>query len=295
MLRRSFVAFALLVIGFTVPAQAQVALEWKLKKGDLFYVRSVTTYKQKMKAINREFPQEGETTVVFSFFVENKTDEGYLLKQTIEGVLEKAAGKDPVSDEKSAGAMFTLLIAPDGEIRKFDGYDAYIRKLAGEDEMARKTIQALVPEESLKRTAREIFSFLPERKVKEGETWERSVEVPTGPLGQQRFINTYKFEGQGELAGKKVEKIGLTTTIDYKAGKPDPALGSSVLSGEMKVEDGKGTMYFDAAAGQLIQIESKMTLRGRMILSVSGTNVEAELQREQTNKTVVLSENPIKK
>jgi hypothetical protein len=248
-----------------------------------------------MKAINREFPQEGETTVVLSFFVENKTDEGLLLKQTIEGVLEKTGDKDPVPDEKSAGAVFTLLVAPDGEIRKFDGYDAYIRKLAGEDEMARKTIQALVTEESLKRTARELFSFLPERKVKEGETWERSIEVPTGPLGQLRFVNTYKFDGQGDLAGKKVDKIGVTTTIDYKAGKPDPALGSSVLSGEMKVEDGKGTVYFDAAAGRLIQIESKMTLRGRMILSVSGTNVEAEMQREQTNKTAVLSENPIKK
>jgi hypothetical protein len=295
MLRRSFVALFLLVVGLAVPAQAQVALEWKLKKGDLFYVRSVTKYKQKMKAINRDFPQEGETTAVFSFFVENKSDEGLLLKQTIEGVLEKVGDKDPVADDKSTGATFTLLIAPDGEIKKFDGYDAYIRKLAGDDDMARKTIQALVTEESLKRTAKEVFSFLPERKVKEGETWERSVEVPTGPLGQQRFINTYKFEGQAELAGKKVEKIGVTMAIDYKAGKPDPALASSVLSGEMKVEDGKGTIYFNAAEGRLIQIESKMTLKGRMILSVSGTNVEAELQREQENKTAVLSENPIKK
>jgi hypothetical protein len=39
MLRGSFVAIVLLVVGLAVPAQAQVALEWKLKKGDLFYVR----------------------------------------------------------------------------------------------------------------------------------------------------------------------------------------------------------------------------------------------------------------
>jgi hypothetical protein len=62
----------------------------------------------------------------------------------------------------------------------------------------------------------------------------------------------------------------------------------------MKAEEAKGTLHFDTAAGQLVQLESKMTLKGRMILSISRSNVDTEVQQEQTTKVVLLKENPVK-
>ena len=63
----------------------------------------------------------------------------------------------------------------------------------------------------------------------------------------------------------------------------------------MKADEAKGTIYFDPAAGRVVQMDSQMKLRGRMVLSVSGSNVDAVVEQEQTTKVAVLSEKPAKK
>jgi hypothetical protein len=111
-------------------------------------------------------------------------------------------------------------------------------------------------------------------------------------MGQLRETRTYKWEGKGEVGGKKVEKITFTSAVDFKPGKPDKTLPYHVLSGEIKVEESKGTAHFDAAAGRLVEVESSMKLRGRMVLSSSGNNIDAEIQQKQKTTVTVLTEKP---
>jgi hypothetical protein len=295
MVCRCIVAGLLLVAGLALPARAQAPLEWKLKKGDHFYLRNVTTTKQTLKALGKEIPQNSELTVVLGFTVEDQTPEGLVLKETVEDVTVKPDKGEPVSDDKIVGAVFGITLSPRGEVLKFDGYDKLLDKLAGDDGAVRQALQAAYSEEALKMSVRQVMAFLPDRPVKEGETWERTVEAPLGALGSVRQTNTYKLEGKEDVGGKKLDKIGFTCAVDFKAGKADKALGYHVISGEMKAEEGRGTALFDAAAGRLVQIESFVKLRGRMVLASAGSNIDAVVEQEQTTKVAVLNEKPAKK
>jgi hypothetical protein len=291
------VAAALILTGLTLPLGAQPTqpLAWQLKPGDQFYLRTVSTTKQTMKTLGREVRQEREETLVLGFKVESKGPDGIVLTETIEGFSSRT-GKDPaVSDDRIKGASFVVTLSPKMEVLKLEGHDKLIDKLAGDDLNVRKTLQLVLSEEALKRSVREALAFLPDRPVKENETWERSIDAPLGPLGSLRMTNTYKLEGKEDVGGKKVEKITYTTALDYKPGKPEKELPYHVVTGDLKAEDAKGTVHFDAAAGRLVQSESKVSLKGKLILSVTGTNVDAELEQAQTTKVTLLNENPLEK
>jgi uncharacterized surface protein with fasciclin (FAS1) repeats len=290
-------AVLLLAAGLALPARAQAPLEWKLKKGDVFYLRNVTSTKQVLKAVGKDVPQNSEQTVVLGFTVADQTPEGLLLKETIDEVTVKPEKGEPVSDDKIAGATFMILLSPKWEVLKFEGYDKLLDKLAGDDVAVRQALQATLSEDALKKSVRELMAFLPDRPVKEGETWERTVEQPLGALGTLRETRTYKLEGKEDVGGKKVDKIGFTSAVDYKPGKADKVLAYHVVSGEMKAEEAKGTVLFDPAAGRVVQIESHMKLRGRMVLSISGSAnpIDATVEQEQTTKAVVLSEKPARR
>lgn len=295
MSRRCFVAVFLVLAGLAGTARAQAPFEWKLKKGDRFYLRTVTSYKQTLKVGKEVPPQSAEQTVVLGFSVEDQTPEGLVLKETVEEVTVKPDKGEPVSDDKIVGAAFTITLSPKGEVLKFEGYDKLIDKLAGDDVSVRQALQATLSEDALKKSVREVIAFLPDRPIAEGGTWERSVESPLGALGTLRETRTYKLEGKDDVGGKKVEKFTYTTAVDFKPGKPDKALPYHVISGETKADEAKGTVHFDAAAGRLVQIESHMKLRGRMVLSVAGNNVDAEITQEHTTKVSLLTEKPAKK
>ena len=296
MWRRGVATVVLLAAGLAAPARAQAPLEWKLKKGDQFYLRNVTSTKQTLKAEKKEAPpQSFELTIVLGFKVEDQTAEGLLLKETIEELTVKPEKGEPVSEDKVVGSSFIVLLSPKWEVLKFEGHAQLIDKLAGDDAAVRQALQATLSEDALKKSVREALAFLPDRPVKEGETWERTVEQPLGALGTLRETRTYKLEGKEDVGGKKVDKIIFTSAVDYKPGKADKVLAYHVVSGEMKAEEAKGTVLFDAAAGRVVQIKSNMKLRGRMVLSVSGSNVDATVEQEQTTKAVVLSEKPARR
>ena len=102
--RRFVVAVLLLGAGLAGTARAQTTLEWKLKKGDHFYLRNVTTTKQTLKAVNKEVPQNAEQTIVLGFTVVDQVPEGFLLKETVEELTIK-----PDKGDKPCRATLTSL------------------------------------------------------------------------------------------------------------------------------------------------------------------------------------------
>jgi len=276
-------------------ARAQATLEWKLKKGDQFYLRNVTSTKQTLKALNKEFPQNAEQTIVLGFKVEDQMGDSFLVKETIEELTTKPEKGEPISDEKLVGASFNVTLSKNWEVLKFEGYDKLIDKLAGDDPAVRQALQATLQEESLKKSVRETLAFLPDRPVKDGDTWERTVEEPLGVLGTLRETRTYKLDGKEDVGGKKVDKITFSTAVEFKAGKRVENLPYYVLSGRIEVKEGKGTVYFDAAAGRLVQVKSDLKLLGTMVLSIADSKDDAVVEQEQSTVVTVLNEKPAKK
>jgi hypothetical protein len=294
MSRRFVLAIALLVAGLAAPAAAQAPLEWKLKKGDRFYLHNVTTTRQTLKAVGKDVPQNSTQTIVLGFTVEDQVPEGLVLKQIVEELTVKPEKGEPVSDEKIVGATFLMTVSPKWEILKFEGYDKLIDKLAGDDVSIRQALQSTLQEDTFKKSVREALGFLPDRPIKPGETWERTVEAPLGVLGTLRETRTYKLDGKDD-ADKKLDKISFTTAVDFKAGKRVENVAFYVLSGRVETKEAKGKVLFDATAGRVTQIHSELKLVATMVLSSSDTKVDAVYEQEQITDVTVSSEKPAKK
>jgi hypothetical protein len=288
----------LLLLAAAAPAAAQTKLEWKFNEGDKFYQETTTVLNQTLKVMDQQIKQDMENTTVASFSVLKKNADGSLVvEQKIESIKSKnTGGVAPVGNifRQMEGTTFRITFSPKMEITKFEGYNELIKKIGGDDAAVGKLIRSMMSEETLKHSVEEAFRFLPDGPVSKGATWQRKQAVPLGPLGNLNATNTYTYDGPATLDGKTLEKISFAPSITYQAPKGDVAgLPFQITAGNMKAEDAKGTMYFDAAAGRLVQSETKMRLKGSLTVSASGQKMTMDLDQEQTSKIRITTTNPV--
>jgi hypothetical protein len=298
--RRSWVGLLLLLVGFASAALGDVQIEWKLDKDDVFYVQTDSAFKQTMKVVGKEVQQDGEQTSLLSFRVlEVKPDNSRVLEQKVEWLKIKGEGTDGKLLEQLQGATFRITLDPKMEIVAFEGYEDLLKKLAGDNADVRDTVRALLPEEAMKKSAREaLTAFLPGKAVNPGNPWERKgVLEPLGLLGSLKKDYAYVYEGRAQVNKKDVEKITFTATASHVLPKAGTAKQApfQVTDGKLDVADAKGTIYFDAAAGRLVQAESQMNLKGFLTLLVSGTSIRTDIKQQVTTRIQVLAEKPVDK
>ncbi len=298
MSRKSWVGVVLVfgVLAAPVRAQDGVKLEWKFNKGDKFYVEDVATLKQKIEIMGKTIDQTVKTTMVTSYTVKDKTDDGVVLEQKFEDVVVKAQGGiggdlDKYM-EKLKGGVFTLTLGKGGKITKFEGYEAFIKKLtegAGAED-AGKFVRLLLSEDLLRKGAEEAFSFLPAEPVKKGETWKRESTQSFGPLGSFKLTNEYTLQGKEDGEAKLALKAGLT----YILPKGDGGFAGlfKVTRGNLKGEGARGTLYFDTEKGRLVRYNMSMIIRGTLTLDVMGNNIDMEITMDQSSNSRVLTRNP---
>jgi hypothetical protein len=304
MLQRSVIGAVLALALMAVPARAQVQLEWKFKEGDTFYLETVNSLKQSMKTLGKELRQDLDLTFVFSVTVDKvNADKSATLVEKVESIEVKntggATGAIPAEDrfnQQVKGVTFRLTVTPRGEVTKFEGYDDLVKRLAGDDAVTRKTVQAVLSEDYLKHAAADVFGPLPAAPVKNNESWgaDKKVEVPLGPLGSFTTSRTYTFEGRDTVEGKSVDKITFKGTASYsppKSGDPGP-FPFQLTKGDLKVDEFHGTMTFDDDHGRLIQSDTTMHIKGSLTAVVSGNTIDSELQQERNVKTRLLDKPP---
>jgi hypothetical protein len=286
----------LLLTVSVMPAKAQVAVEWKFKEGDTFYLQTVTKSSQKMKALNKDMNLDMEQTLVLGFKVEKKEPDGsVVLKETVEGLLIKSSTGSAEADEKLQGATFTITLNPKMEVTKFEGYEAFIKRLTSGNDEDEKKIRAIISEETMKQSAKLAFStYLPDRPtVKPGDTWNpKKVDLPLGPLGTIETNSSYKYDGKGKLNDKEFDKISFISAVKYRLPKEEGNQPFQVTKGDLKSKDTKGVIYFDSAEGHLVEMEATMPLEGALTLSSLGQPVEATLDQKQDIKVTYSKTNP---
>lgn len=290
----------LLALVLPLAASAQDAKpEWKFTEGKTFYVQTVSILKQDMKTLGKTLKQDLEQTTVYSLKVlKVEANKNVVLEQKVESIkLENKTGGAPPTDEKFnqqlVGAAFKVTLGPSGDVLKFEGYDDLVKKIAGDDAAAQKVVKAALSEENLKRGVADVFSFLPDKAIK---AWKRPADLNLGPLGSFAGTKEYKLEGKEMIDGKPVDKITFTGEAKYSgpdaktlAGGPFPF---QVTKGELKVEDFKGTLLFDPAAGRLVSAEESKKITGNVTINVSGSSLDTNVVQEQTTTTKVLDQLP---
>src|SRR5262249_13146087 len=159
-------------VGLTaVPAHGQAPLAWKFKKDDVIRLEVVSNFKQSMKWMDNKVPKEAkqdiEYTQVLAFKVlETKEDGSVVLEEKLESIKFKNQGGTVMPDDKIQGATLKITLGPKRTVDKVEGLDELIAKLAGDDTKVRDTLKRTLTQESLKKTAQEVFAFLPDKAEK---------------------------------------------------------------------------------------------------------------------------------
>lgn len=289
MTRRCLFAAVLALAWAAADARGQVALEWKFKEGDVFYLEERTQNKVSREVFGNRTQQAHEQRRVSRFTVKRVGVDGPVLEQEI---LLWTAGEDGRADEKFAalfkGTKFTVALAPDGTVRRLDGHAEILKKIPVAE---RPQAEQLLTPEVFKAPLEMTFAVVPPMAVRDGERWEREFTVPVGQLGTFKIKNNYNYQA----GGVDGEKIHVGGTLVLEPAKEDPGDPPRVNRLHLRSGSLRGTVVFDRSAGRLVSYEMWMPVQATMRVENMGNPFDVVIQSEESRTVRLLSKNPLEK
>jgi Family of unknown function (DUF6263) len=275
----------ILSLALAAPAEG-VKIEWLLKEGDVFYTRSDVNMQQTIKAGGRTVEQNLKQSTLTRFtIVKKNADKSIVLKQKILKIKGEGNLTNEAVQKKVEGTEFTVTLDDRGKVTKFDGYKAFITKLAGDNDKARATLESMLSEDTYKQVISETFSMTPNKVVKKGDQWTRDYKVSMGPIGDFKGQNTFTY-AEPPKDGKELAQLTFTATMTYSApGNQPQGLPFQIVKGNLKAEDFKGTMLFDLKAGRLVESSTSARFKGTLTISAQGQKADMELEQKMEMKS----------
>jgi hypothetical protein len=273
----------------TEQAHAQKLLRWKYRAGETLQYELVQGMKQKLYPGGDAPPMDFTTTQVMDFSekIESVDPQGPAsMTQTVtrsrfklqspQGIVidyDTASGKKPEGMATMLQPMFEAVInkpiqmkiTERGEVKDMKlpaGMLESINKVAGSGPTGN------VFSEDFLRQLSEICVF-PQEPVSPGSTWKHTVTTKDSALGQMVVTNLMRYEGTENRNGLPVEKITFSTQFQKPQQQKPGTVG-------IKEQTGGGTIYFDAAAGQIQESINQMTMK--MDITVMGRMMNQDLE-----------------
>ena len=189
------------------------------------------------------------------------------------------------------GEPVTLVVSRDGRVEKVIGASQLVEKLKkAMPEGAQGGMgggpEGLVSEDAKRTEFEQLFSWLPNRSVKPGESWKHEMKAFT-PMAAMTAASTYTFRGILPEGGRTLARIESTTTAT-----PIPGTGSPM--GPMTVQLGEGTgtaeSFVDPTAARLEKVIARSTQSMNMSMTApDGTamSMQGMLKTNYTTQLVV--------
>ena len=293
---RTALVTLLLGLAAVAPVSAQVNLSWKLKEGDTFFVEEKIVGKTTVTVKGTKSSEEQTQHRLSRFVVKSKSRDDIVLEQRIEWWKSKIMGglagdedDTKLMEQVCKDLIFTIHLSPRGAITRFEGYDAFLKKLAEQDAAEAKKLKAVAGEDVLRAPLVQIFDFMPTGPVKKDQSWERDSVVPMGPMG------TFKLNTQFTFLGLKggAEQIATKSTLTFAPGRADAGeLGFKILKLDLTKKVAAGKILFDNVKGRLVSEEMILPLAGTMVIELMGAPVEVQLVGTETRTIRMLEKRP---
>jgi hypothetical protein len=284
-------AAVLVLAGASLPAHAQTTMAWKFTEGEKLFVEEISDQKVKMSLMGKEFKIDTKTTKITSYTVKRAAGAATTLEMKIESLDVKAEnnpfGGMEKMQEKLVGATFTVTLDGD-KITKFEGFDAFMKRLAEGDENFAAIGKQFMTEDMIKKDVEELFTALPKGSISKGHKWDKDLSVPMGPLGTLKNINHYVYKG----AESDGDLVTYTSDVKWAPGKGGDLF--KVSKATLKSDNARGSFVFDSAKGRLVRGSKSMTMSGTLTLDVMGNEIEMEMSQDSTSTLRVLTRNPKK-
>lgn len=272
---------------FAASAPAQTSLQWKFEKGQVFEFERTASQNQTVDIKGKRFKQQGQSVWHVGLEVKEKQATHAVVLALLTKVEHQLTGGadteriDPKLHEKIQGSSFTLDVTPNGQIKRLQGYEDFLKRAAGMDKARLKALHVTFPESSLKEALADLFGPLPQKSVVKGDAWQREYVEPIPHFGALRSTASYTYEGRS----KKSERVSYTIQTKYEAPPEDDKMGPfRIVRGRIDSDKAKGMIAFDLAAGRLMEHERTMLLRGTLTIDVMDREQPLEFSSENEVK-----------
>jgi hypothetical protein len=169
-------------------------------------------------------------------------------------------------------AGYTLVLDKNNKASAVEGIE---KALEAAGEVRDQVKEALDPAQ-LKRQADERYGVLPDKPVKKGDRWTRTLVQVMG--GGRTFTseNFYEYQGTVEKGGKTYDKIAVFTNgakFAKAASADDPTV---ITANDLKVDTSSGTILFDRELGRIVEQTTTLHVSGPMAITVNGMELTAK-------------------
>ncbi|HBL72000.1 MAG TPA: hypothetical protein DD409_03450 [Bacteroidales bacterium] len=158
-------------------------------------------------------------------------------------------GNEPIEKvlNKLSQTAMVVKITPTGRFLRFENYaqlrEDILRVLddvpASKKDAALKQAEALIKESALRSMVEPLFSYLPEKAVKVGETWETSYISTSNDISSIVLSNnTVKSQSEGSLTYTTVGQLESLPATDPNAQISMDIKGSSTGEGSIDIKTG---------------------------------------------------------
>lgn len=286
-------------------------LRWKFEKDKTFYQETTTETKQTMKVMGSNLTNHQKQTLVFSWTPkEQDANKNWTVKLKIEGVTldidiggmkvdfdsnKDIAANNPLADFFKAmiGSEFILTIDGDGNVKRVEGRDDFLKKLITANQQMEPLLRQLINNETLMQMAGPILGIVPNKPVKSGESWTRDTKLNMGAIGTYETTHTYTLAGK-DTQNKQLDRITVATTVRYVPPKEkNGPLPFKIKGGAIKTSEAGGSILFHPEKGRLVSSNLNMKLEGKLTVDVGGMTTEVDLAQTQTTRITLSDDNPM--
>jgi len=181
-------------------------------------------------------------------------------------------GQNPVAPtlRKMIGLRIEYEADAKGRVQKVLGLDEVIERLGGNTPQG-AMIKSRLSEGALIQYV-DVGRGLPDHAVRIGDTWPVKTSIPSGPVTLQQDL-TYTFTGWEEHAGHKCARLDYAGTMGTTTDD-ETAKATTARSGKMT-----GTVWFDPAAGMVIENSRTQTMEVKTPAATNGTLIQTSDQK----------------
>jgi len=303
-LRRLVPLLLVLTLSSFVSAQNKTNVSWKFKEGQTFYQQQALEFDNVTSVGGQDIKMTGKETWYFSWtLVRQNADKSWqvrlvplAIKLQIDVAGQKLAldttGKPADDDELTKtfrgfiNSEFTMTVAPDGQIKKFEGFKEAMDKLAKTAPNDIEKLKKFITEDSIKQWVAIVLCAMPGKEISKGDAWKTKTTMAMNPLGKVHTSNTFTADGDGKL------KIDLLPEVEV-AKDAELSEGVKVTKADLK-SSGTGTLLYDAAKGRVSSADITFTLTGTLAVTVGTDNAELKLNQKVKMTTKFLDKDPLK-
>jgi uncharacterized protein (TIGR03067 family) len=186
------------------------------------------------------------------------------------------------------GASFKLTLSASGEITKLDGYEAMIKRLAGDNALQAQRLRQAVREEAIKGMLASWFGRMSPERMQAGATWKQPTTLSAGPAGEIAGEVTATYKGRTRVAGRECARFKLSAESTYSPPSGGGALGYEIVDGKVSIKGPEGEALYDTKTGRLIKSTRKTRIHGRLRIKANGQTATMIVDNRETTQIRLL-------